>query len=1195
MSNNFDPLAIKLQGLHLIEASAGTGKTYALTTLYLRLLLERNLHPNSILVVTFTKAATEALRERVRSRIVEALIQLEHPNKIKQSDAELNKLLNRISNTVKVKKVLIDALAHIDEAAIFTIHSFCQQMLQDYAFESGTSFAAELITDETNLLHTAMADVWRQKLGAASIEEVAWIVSHWSNPWKFLAEIQTTLYQNDLQLIPQLDLCTTQQEVATILTIINRIRASWEQAREPCLKLLADNPNLHKTYYKAAKVQALCVEMNAFAKERHLPHFLPKCVEFLRAETLSRFTLKGKQTPQHPFFDLCNTIEATGVERANRRWKAAWLQEARQQIQELLSRAKTEQELWSFDDLLKNLDAVLAKEPTVNILANIICKRFPVALIDEFQDTDSKQYRIFSRIYATCPECGLFLIGDPKQAIYAFRGADVFTYMQAKLDAVNQQAEHTLNTNWRSNSRLITAINTIFSNAPQPFWYKNIPFHKVDSGEIADKTALTVHGDLVTPLQFWILDSVGDTMIKIPDANREAARACAEYIANLLRIADAGKAKLGNKAVRSKDIAILVKTHREGDQIQAALNACNVGCVTLSQDSVFATEQAEELNIILTAVVRYDDIGWLKAALATTLLGWNALQIASLSNDVEQIEELKNKFKGYYQQWRERSFITFFQQLLIKEKIPQRLLQLQAGERQLTNVLQLSELLQAAALECVEPRELLRWLELQRNNEQKVDETKQLRLESDENLVQVVTMHKSKGLEYPIVFIPFPWSLKPHKQSTSILFHEPNNFTLSLDLGSDDQAANKILQSQEALAEQMRLFYVAITRAKQLCVLCWGWVNTAEDSAPALLLHPNRNLSQPATTLKHLNADAVRADLEILATTASSCIQILDLPAPTGIRWQGVNFDPHALSVAKFTGTIDNRWIVASYSGLTRGEDSQQPDYDANVMSNEVQVVEPDNSTVDPIFAFPAGAEAGLFLHTVLERLDFVKATSEHLLTVIQNLLPNFGSLSRNLLLEKNDWSRVAVDMIMNCLHTPLLATTSIFETLRLRDISWNNRLSELEFHYRISHLTPDNLSAALAPFPKYHASVAGLEFKPFEGLMHGFVDLIFRHHNRYYIVDYKSNRLGMNLMDYNQTGMYNAIRSHRYDLQYLIYTLALHRFLQQRMLGYSYAQHFGGILYLFLRGMRPDLGADYGVYFDRPQYQVIENLDTRL
>lgn len=1206
--SNLNPLTINLHGLNLIEASAGTGKTYTLTTLYLRLLLETGLQPQNILVVTFTEAATQALRHKVRERIAQALYQLEHPQQPNQ-DQQLNTLFKRVPTTTVATTILHQALDHLDEAAIYTIHSFCQHMLQDYALETGLAFTTELVTDETQLRRAAAADVWRQRLAVANLEETLWIQNHWRNPWQLLTEINSTLAQDELQLLPQLetaDSIALQQKLNQLDALLQRIRTAWPQMRDACWNLLADNPALHQTYYRKTRLDQIVTDMDAFAQEINTPTLLPNCLEMLRLETLTQRTLKSKRTPAHPFFDLCNQLDAASLEHMQRLRRALWLQQARTQIQAILDRNKTEQELLSFDDLLKKLDLALAEADTLNhateTLAATIRTRFPVALIDEFQDTDPKQYRIFQKLYLNHPQTGLFLIGDPKQAIYAFRGADVFTYMQARTYAVQRQVEHTLGINWRSNSRLVAALNCIFSNVAVPFLYTNIPFRAVEPKPNADVAMLNFNGNMPTPLQFWVLSPTAATatktakqILKVESANLIAARACAEYIATLLQAATAGTAKLGNNPVQSKDIAILVRTHNEGAIIQQALNARNIGCVTLGQDSIFDSEQAQELEIVLQVLAKPNDEGWLRAALVTRLLGWNAAELESLSHNETAWEALLTRFQNYHQLWLERNFILAFQKLLLGENIAQRLLRLPNGERWLTNLLHLAELLQTASMQCAGPEALLHWLRTQRNLQQRTDESNQIRLESDASLVQVVTIHKSKGLEYPIVFIPFPWSLKPHKNS-QVLFHDPHNFKPCWDLGTQHQESNKMLQQREELAEQMRLLYVALTRAAQLCVLCWGPVNQAENSALALLLHPDNTQKMPTSRLKILDAAKIKAELEKLAATVPGCVEVRDLPTPTNIQFTGSPIDLTQLQAATFHGKINVEWSVASYSMLTRGDESQQPDHDTTLKSevpSPATLLNPE--PVDLLFNFPAGAESGLFLHAILEHLDFPSANVATVNAAIHNLLPSYASLRTKPPEGATDWSAVAAELITNCLDTPLCCVEPSGEMLRLRDISWYNRLSELEFYYPLSKLTPQRLHSTLKQFPEYCNTAAGLSFTTCQGLMHGFVDLIFRHHDRYYLADYKSNRLGFNIKDYNRDGMNQAMRSHRYDLQYLVYTVALHRFLGQRLPNYSYAQHYGGAFYLFLRGMRPACGTEYGVYFDRPDFQVIQALEGLL
>jgi exodeoxyribonuclease V beta subunit len=295
------------------------------------------------------------------------------------------------------------------------------------------------------------------------------------------------------------------------------------------------------------------------------------------------------------------------------------------------------------------------------------------------------------------------------------------------------------------------------------------------------------------------------------------------------------------------------------------------------------------------------------------------------------------------------------------------------------------------------------------------------------------------------------------------------------------------------------------------------------------------------------------------------------------------------LKPKQFDAAIDAGWRVASYSGLVQGGDAERPDYDA---STEPLVTDAEPEvTVEAVFELPAGTHSGHFLHQVFEELDFPRASGETLRAVVRDLLERYGGLgpARGAAREANrDWTPVIEELVTNVLDTPLDPAG----TLRLRDLASADRIAELEFHFPISGLDPVALRSVLSVSPDHAGSADGLGFEPMRGLMRGFIDLVFRHDGRFYIVDYKSNRLGNRLPAYGRDGMREAIRHHRYDLQYLIYTLALHRFLCWRLPDYDYGRHFGGVYYLFLRGMRPAQGPRYGVWYDRPQQGLIDGLD---
>lgn len=1197
---SLNPLEVPLSGLVLIEASAGTGKTYTIANLYLRLLLERGLEPERILVVTYTKAATEELRERIRRRVAQALEWLSGDlAERREEDPVLAELLLALPDPEAARAALMDALTRMDEAAIHTIHGFCQRALQDHAFESGAAFELELITEETRLRETAIADFWRLWVARAERWEAERLRTRWKTPTELLAELDGTLGLDGLGLLPT---PRSAKEVRRELAqAFEAYQTAWRDQGAEVREILHETPALNRRSFTASIVTRVLDQAESVASSPVPPTKLGTDFARLTPSGLERGTKAGQSPPAHPFFDLCARLQRL-VPLAERAHWAEILHAARDYLRQALERRKRDEGLLYFDDLLRRLDQALEGEGA-KALAEALRRRHPVALIDEFQDTDPQQYRIFRRVYAGQPGCGLFLIGDPKQAIYAFRGADIFTYMLAKDDSGKEGQQYTLGINWRSGSRLITALNALFTNAPRPFLFEeHIGYQPIKASPKADEKSLLVDGVEPVPLQFLMLALAEDNRtkqaphcIRKEAARKESAQACAERVADLLSLADAGRATLGSRLLAPGDIALLVRTHREGDEVQQALRGCGVNSVTLSQDSVFASEDAKELAMVLGALGSLHDEGLVRVALATVLLGHDAATLDSLARDEIAWEAVLARFQGYWQRWQEQGPLVAVQSLIEEEGVAERLLRRPDGERRLTNLIQLLELLQVASVEHPGSDGLLRWFAEERAAG-RCDEVQQLRLESDEGLVKVITMHRSKGLEYPLVLIPFPWSFHVTRNSQLAFFHDQQDRRACLDLGSADLEANRALEGVEQLAERLRLFYVAVTRAARLCVLCWGKVKGAEGSALAYLLHPHPESEPPGSRMAGLTEEQIRTDLEALAERATGCILVESLPTPRGGRWAGPRVDRARLGPAAFRGVIDSSWRVSSYSALVRGADSEQPDHDPAAPAEALEVAgileipDPFASTPDPVFDLPSGTHVGHFLHEVFESLDFPSATGAVLESRVRALLGCYGGLSGGrpgAPTAQTDWTPAVMELVTQVLDTPLDESTG----LCLRQIPLTDRLPELEFHFPVVRLDPVTLRDALAD-TRYGASVADLGFEPLRGLMRGYIDLVLRHHGRYYLVDYKSNLLGRDLAAYAQAGMAAAIREHRYDLQYLIYTLALHRLLRVRLPDYGYERHFGGVFYLFLRGMRPAQGARFGVWHDRPGQELVARLD---
>lgn len=1181
-----NPLEVGCDGVRLIEASAGTGKTYTIATLYLRLLLERRRSVSEVLVVTFTEAATEELRDRIRGRMREALRLLQDG---KGKDDNLRELLDRLEDRDAAIEYLTNELTRIDEAAIFTIHGFCQRMLQENAFESGAFFDTEFLTDEGELLAEVVEDFWRREFypdpGLARLAHAAW-----KTPGGLLDEIRPYIAKRALLVHPRIEPEACSGDAYR--KALARVREVWDAHAEAVQKLLAGHKGLSQnkaTGYGGDRVAKICEEMTAFLAGPKYNFAAPKGLEWFTPAKLANCLLKKAEAdgpPRHEFFEACAALlTICGIK------KLELIGRAIEFSREQLAVRKQQRGVISFDDLLSSLSDALTGEGG-DVLAARIAGRFPYALIDEFQDTDPEQYRIFSTIYQGRADCGLFMIGDPKQAIYSFRGADVFTYMQAKDDTDPASERFTLGTNWRSARTLVQAVNTLFDQCPAPFVYAgHIDFQAVEAAGKADESPLLIDGAPPVPLHAWFVgrrpenvDHRGQQIdlskpIKKGWADTALSAACAEEIVDLLTRAQQGKVRIGERELEPRDIAVLVRDRFEAEHVQAALRGRGVASVYYSRDSVFAAPESEDLLRVMSAVAEPDEERTLRAALCTGLLGATAAELDALLQDELAWEAVHEEFDGYHRTWAQHGFMVMFRRLLHARGIPGRLLEREEGERALTNLLQLAELTQNASREHDGIENLLHWFAEQRAAPDGNNEDQQLRLESDADLVKIVTIHKSKGLEYPVVFLPFLWKAKPVTKKTGpVLFHEETEAReLVLDLTRDE--AHAALAEKERLAEDLRLAYVALTRAQYLCYFAWGQFKEVGHSALAWLLHARADSvpAEFAETVKGLKDEVLRERLEALAKEASGCLKVDDPPIATLRTYRAATEETGRLEAREPRRRLRQDWHVASFTGLTqdRFEPMERPDY-GSAGEDAEQRARGDGPS---IFQFPKGARAGSFMHLLFESIDFPRAEGEALAGVVASQLARHGY--------EPEWQPVIEQMVGHVLDTALGE-----EGLALRGVTRERRLIEMEFHYPIARLTAEALNAVL---PGLGAGVETprLRFNPVAGMMRGFIDLVFEHRGRFYLADYKSSYLGPRVEDYGREALRQAVAAHRYDLQYLIYTVALHRYLRHRIADYRYETHFGGVYYLFLRGMRPERGRETGVYFDRPEPALVERLDA--
>jgi exodeoxyribonuclease V beta subunit len=1174
-----DVLALPLRDVAIIEASAGTGKTYTITRLHLRLVVEAGLTVDRILVVTYTVAATDELRARIRALLVEALAALDGGPR----DAFLDGLLGTVDEVVARQRITA-ALHGFDEASVFTIHGFCQRVLADGAFESGTPFDTEVITDERELVREICDDFWRQTFHDVSPLLAGYLVRRRLGPDVWQTVVSPHLGRADLAVM----LPSAPEDCAALeracLDAFDLARRTWR--RDEVATLLSREGVLNKAHYKAANLREWLDRVDVYLAAE-LPDLKPfKQLEKFARARVTRSTLKNQVPPAHPFFDACDDLwtAVTALESAF----VAHLLHAQGRLIDYcraqLAVRKRHRQVQSFDDLLSQLDAAL-RGPRGAVLAGDIRERWQAALIDEFQDTDPVQYGIFRAVYGSTG-LPVFLVGDPKQAIYSFRGADIFAYLAARRDAHEQWP---LDVNWRSDPRLIEGVNAVFGGVRRPFVVEEIPFHAARAAE-HERTALHVEGDDGPPLRIWFMaPEPGRKQVTKAVGRRRAARATAASIAGLLEQARCGEARLGERAVDGGDVAVLVRTHREGTLMCAELLRLGVPSVQQAQDSVFVTREAAELERVLLAVAEPGHPGLLRAALATELLGVDAAELLALAASDAEWTTVVETFYGYRHLWRERGFSAMLRTLLDERGVAMRLLSYQDGERRLTNVLHLAELLQEAAVQRRGGIErLVGWMAERRQADAAESEEQQLRLESDEHLVKIVTVHKSKGLEYPIVYCPFVWDgmLFNMKAKRPFAFHDPDaDNRPTLHLAADDTTLRDHAMREE-LAENLRLFYVALTRAKHRCTLVTGRVGDVGTSALAWLLHTPDAMTSPAAMGRHVRelSDAdVRAHLDTLVGRAGGAIRVEALPEQRGTAYRGGQGDGSRLQARRIVQPVPRAWGVVSFSALAAGRSDESPDHDANRWRDAPDTV----AAARDVFGFPKGARAGSCLHRIFELQEFTSRDAAPRATLVEHQLRGHGI--------DPSWTPVVSDMVERVLTTPLDAAGRV----RLCDVPRAQRLEELEFYYPLARFDSGALRALLATHelgtPGLREAMSHLGFEVTPGFMKGFVDLVFEADGRFWVLDWKSNWLGATVTDYAPARLEAAIARDAYWLQYLVYTVMLHRLLRLRLRDYDYDRHVGGVFYVFLRGVDPVVGPGAGVFHDRPSRALIEALDHHM
>lgn len=1403
MDPNFE-----LEGAKLIEASAGTGKTYCIQTLFLRLVIEYGFQVQEILVVTFTDAATKELRDRLSADLRKCQLYVTDPQSL--PDEDVKKRIEKIfrmglknssalwsdadERAFRVRRALLD----FDEAAISTIHGFCSRVLSRYAFECGSHFGSELIGGSTDIIDELCEDWWRQKMYGLAPETDIYSASEEFTLEQFKELARRRIQAPDASFRPApIPSDEIRREILEIAQrqgpMIQRLLGApyWDQGQYTPTKMARKLHTHLKELSEACSTERLAAIVSSCAEvlktlssgesltwtanetwklppaaaafvgacdcfRSHMParttslQWRDGCPQTKEPKPELKKAFDGvvrawpnakadfeailKNPEDYPWRDnkesraISQHLEQMGVLLQPRKEGSAKelggalkalaefeenapgkvktdaqrlldrsladikklagtalvaQSQAVDDIRKIYEEKRTARREITYDDLLLDLRRALQENDG---LVQALRAEYHAALVDEFQDTDPVQYEIFRMIFLEGKK-PIFLVGDPKQAIYGFRNGDIFTYYEAK-KSIGHQDTLDLDINFRSEEPLVQAMNQVFGDVEingivtEPrneqeghprtqvlkvgkrltFRNENIEYPGTlkAHGKKSEESLTVACKTQDTPFKLWYYsDYEGE---KIPGlSNPYARRIYADVAAEIVRILNE-KPMIGTREVMPSDIAILVCTHKEADMIHRELTRRRVPAVRQSTGNVFNSSEAEDMQLLLAAVAEPTDITATRSALATDFFGLTyddllalmeekpvrhvqtsgrppslALPQASEEGRTEEeeeslggihtMEDFVDLFQEANSRWRRGSFIQAFNYLSRRVGLRATLVALENGERRLTNVLQLAELIHQATVRArLTILGAQNWLAKQRESSTREEEDAQeIRLESDADAVRIMTLFKSKGLQFPIVFVPTLWRRNPKLDKSLIEYHEPSGSVASsvspdgtgtsqafhhvVDLFPDSDANRKTMD--EKLEEDVRLFYVAATRAINRVYVVWGKLYNDEGALAHVL--DEGALQAAKTAMEMANKETVRAvgNVEIALKTQEN-----DVDRTPYLVDRAGHLKKTFCTAAEYWGLtvkVDKEHGHASFSShfSRRSAAEEMPedyDFDAEDVPFEEQEEQAKSAPGHvSIFNFPAGKRTGKCWHSIFEELDYTsfapsapQPALDQARATINDCLDRYRLAKGRTEEEAQQKREVVFEMVKHTLTACLDSNASLY----LKDVPRTDRLAEMEFNFSLNDKPGLNTSTIAEVLEKHwHGDeTKALFLREIKnrskniprGFMTGSMDLVFRHRGRYYILDWKSNRRGGKSEDFNHEGMRQEMVDHGYFFQYLLYTVAVHHYLKGFMEGYDYEIHFGGVFYIFLRGV-DGLGPGRGVFFDKPSLALINELSEKL
>jgi len=1208
--NYFNIQECPLKGSNLIEASAGTGKTYSIASLFLKALLQKRVKSvKNILVLTFTKAATAEIKLRIYENLLTAKRMLEETNEnvrehLFEKEPVIGDILKPYLNEPsEALKIISNAVKNFDENGIYTIHGFCNLILSEYAFSSGVLFDKNMVTDQSLLVFETIVDYWRKfaffapecvmnKLEKLEFSELISLYKiKESNPHIRISQSEESMTSVSKRIV---NIYNSAAEIHSELS--ERLKYTDKTSFLELIPFEKLKGNIYKkssTEVRAEKfLNFISADQPLYAKntldESIITYFTAGKISSSLKKNSEMDEMPGIFTMIEDFYEKYQQYQQTADE-----WIVAFKGNMIDFVHKRLNAYKSSRGILYFNDQLSILHDALSE--TSDYFKERIAEEYQLVFVDEFQDTDPLQYEIIKKLFID--KSAVFFIGDPKQSIYSFRGADIYSYIKAK---ENVDSGYTMKTNFRSESALVYGVNRIFNSRlrrDNPFAIENIGYSDVDS-ENKGETKLIVEGEEYKPLKIWAFDTFDGGFINEDEYNEAAALTTAREVARLLKLSAENKAyikqKDKNEQLKPADFAILCRKTKEAFIVKKYLDQLGVANIISSSKSIFESDEAYEVHLLLNCISEPGNLNLIKNFLITDLMGFTPYQVKNMEES-EGLGGYSIKLRGYKELLTSRGIMHCVNEFFKDEEIISGLIHSPYGKRKIANINQLAEILHKKESEnALQLHELINWLSSQRSGNLLKEEEYELRMETDEEALNIMTIHKSKGLQFPVVFAPFLLAGSLMNNFKPFIYHD-DDMDMHLQLESDEEIQRKY--ALESLSENLRLAYVALTRAKYRCYTALAKTRNAATSAFAYLFSGgdifSKEWKDTFTGIKSME-NFVRGALEYEAFNFIDILPAKPETADIISDFEGsesadeLSGEEKKLRFREFQREEPERWKISSFSSILRKMNPHETfttfmdDEVFDLSETKEDIAEEDYS----MFSLPRGANTGNALHDLLEHTDLNTVTENGLKEIVRKTL-NLYHIDANF---KN-----AVRQNINNLRKKTLGKEKDFQ---LKNVPYKDTLREMEFYFPSRSIDINLIrdvfirNAGEGETESIIADSMGEDIsEQIYGFMKGYIDMIFRYNGRYYIIDWKTNYLGCAYDDYSQDSLNQAMLKSQYFLQYHIYTVALTLHLNSKMENFDYERHFGGVYYLFLRGIDAGENSRNGIFFHRPAQSVIAGL----